>query len=82
MFDILKGSAVAQLAHVGWGAYLTLRLKPHFHWKGFIVIVVFAFIKEVMEALGIAPWEPKQTWASSMIDFAFWVVGALLGALV
>lgn len=77
-----NSNIVAQLAHVGWGFLLT-SVALHFMTLSLAVTAgaTIAFGKEAMEALGWAgklgplSWEGKQTWPSSMEDFAFFMVG-------
>jgi hypothetical protein len=73
---------VAQLAHLAWGAYLPfLFARVHF-WHPFMLTLLFTGFKEALESLGCAPWEDKQTWFSSGIDFLFFVLGCSLTALL
>lgn len=66
----------AQIAHVGWGAFLTLAVTLWLPIGAAALIVLgVSFAKEAFEALGIAPWEPKQPWSSSLVDFGFFSVG-------
>lgn len=66
---------LAQAAHVGWGAALTLILVPYLgHWQAAVTIAAFSAAKEAVESLwGI--WEPKQAWRSGGIDLVFWLIG-------
>lgn len=70
-----NNSFLAQAAHVGWGGFLAF-IVP---WP---IVIVFAFLKELLESLGWAIWEPKQSWSSSGIDFLFWCVGVALAVLL
>jgi hypothetical protein len=82
-FNVLEGDSVAQLAHIGWGAALMFTLAHGLPYVASMMIVAGSmFLKEALEALGVAPWEPKQTWSSSMVDFAFFVVGIAWAAVV
>lgn len=76
-------SFLAQSAHVGWAIALTLaagRLLPVYAAAG--VIAAFAATKEALESLGWAFWEPRQDWPSSILDFAFWMMGTSLAAIL
>lgn len=67
----------AQSLHVFFAATCVLALADHVSLPvSFLVTLAVCFVKEAMESLGIAPWEPKQPWANSMIDFAFLAGGA------
>jgi hypothetical protein len=66
---------VSQLAHVGWGGFLTLIaalfLEP---WQAAAVAAIIAAGKESIESQwGV--WEARQPWKNGLIDFAFFVVG-------
>lgn len=78
--DVTKDSnTLAQLAHVGWGGFLTLLLTLFVGaWWATAVVAAFTLGKESAESLGLAFWEPKQTWLSSTIDVAFWFIGIAL----
>jgi hypothetical protein len=82
--NVLVGDTVAQLAHVGWGIALVLAIAlfgmPT--TKAMLIVLVLAFVKEALEAIGWAFWEPKQPLDSSVRDFAFWGVGVVIGALL
>lgn len=71
-----NSNVVAQLAHVGWGFLLA---AVSLHVATLPVSCFFAGSiaagKEAAESLGIAPWEGKQPWLSSTIDFLFFLVG-------
>lgn len=70
---------VAQLAHIGWGGWLPFLLARVLHsYHGFAWTLGLALAKESLETLGIAPWEPKQPWLGSAIDYTFFVLGALI----
>ena len=71
---------LAQAGHVGWGGFLTLLLGFWLGGPAALVMIGAALAKEVLESLGWAFWEPKQTWASSAIDALFWIVGILPAA--
>lgn len=74
--NVLTGDTVAQLAHVGFGGLLCFIFRRFMTaWKAIALVVAFAAIKEASEALGIAFWEPKQSWGSSAVDFLFFFVG-------
>jgi hypothetical protein len=66
---------VSQLAHVGWGGFLTLIaalfLEP---WQAAAVAALIAAGKESIESLWGA-WEARQPWKDGLIDFAYFVVG-------
>jgi len=70
---------IFQLAHVGWGAFLTLFIADHSAgWIGFLCVVGGAAAKEgVFDPLT----EDPQTRGSGWKDFGFWVAGAVLGFL-
>lgn len=73
----------AQIAHVGWGAALALGFGLFAPAVPSVLLAVgISFAKEAAEATGIAPWEPKQTWSSSLVDFGFFAVGIGLAALL
>ena len=65
----------AQLAHFAWGAYLPFLIARAHYYHPFAATLLIAAAKESAEALGIAPWEPKQTWLSSAVDFGFFLLG-------
>lgn len=66
----------AMLAHAGWGAAIVLGSGLFLPWYVAMLIALgVAFVKEGSEALGIALWEPKQSWSSSMIDVLQFVYG-------
>lgn len=74
--NVLTTNTLAQLAHVGWGGllgYILLRYVPR--KEAALFVAVGAFLKELVETLGLAFWESKQTAISSAEDFAFWIVG-------
>lgn len=78
-----NSNVLAQEAHVGWGLGLVLALALFIGPLSSIILVSGgAAAKEIAESLGVAPWEPKQTWLSSLVDFVFWCVGIGLAALV
>lgn len=82
--NVLNGSAVAQLAHVGWGALITFTiglLTGSLFWAVVAGLVV-AIPKEVMEAMGWAFWEPKQDWTGSLIDMFWYLPGIGWAAFV
>jgi hypothetical protein len=73
----------AQIAHVGWGAFLVLAFAL---WLPAALAVALALLvsfgKEAFEATGIAFWEPRQRWSDSFIDFGFFAVGAGLSVIL
>lgn len=74
--NVLEGDAVAQMAHffAGWALTLTMALMINpFYAAGLVILGSAA--KEAAESLGIAPWEPKQDWPSSITDFGFFCLG-------
>lgn len=74
--NVLTGNTVAQLAHIGFGGLLCYILRKFIGpWKSVAAVAAFAALKESAESFGIAPWEPKQPWGSSTVDFAFFLVG-------
>lgn len=76
---LASGDVVAQLAHVGWGAFLALAFALWLPvWEAALLAAFIGFGKEALEALGWALWEPKQTWPSSWRDFEFWLIGVAL----
>jgi hypothetical protein len=65
-----------QIAHVGWGAFSTLALALWLPlWAAVAISEGIWFTKEALEATGKAPWEPKQKWSDSLIDFGFFSIG-------
>lgn len=77
----IKFPDTATLAHVGWGAALTLAVGMFAGIRiGVAVALGIAVAKEAMEALGVAPWEGKQSWASSLNDVGQFAYG--IGAAV
>jgi hypothetical protein len=69
---------VPQLAHIGWGGFLTLLLLRWIpHWEAAAIVAAFAIAKESIEAIWGA-WEAKQTWADSLLDMLFFFVGIAL----
>jgi hypothetical protein len=73
----LSRNTLAQLAHVGWGALIVVCFAYADHvFLGLIVEVAFAFIKEaVFDPLT----EDKTTQGNGYEDFAFWLVGGIVG---
>jgi hypothetical protein len=69
----------AQFAHFAWGYYVPAKLAQHGVAPiiGVHVSAGLWLAKESAESLGIAFWEPKQTWASSGIDYLFFILGIL-----
>lgn len=71
--------ALAQLAHIGWGAALTLAVARHtssLRWAAGIVLA-FAVLKESSEY-----WtETGETRGSTLADIGFWAVGIALAIL-
>lgn len=66
----------SQIAHVGWGAFLTLAFALWLpSWAAIALALFISFGKEALESLGKAFWEPKQSWSNSMVDFGFFAVG-------
>ncbi len=65
----------AQLAHIGWGGFLTLLAAIFLPME--IAVAIAAAIaagKESTESIwGV--WEAKQPWSSSLIDFAYFLIG-------
>ncbi len=72
--------ALAQLAHIGWGAALTLGVARHASslWSAVAIALAFAVLKEISEY-----WtETGETRGSTLKDIGFWTVGIVLGILV
>lgn len=74
---------ISQMAHVGWGAFLTMavlaRHTPRFY--AFFAVVVFAAIKEfIFDPLTETPLLSGGLKGDAL-DFLFWCVGATLGIL-
>jgi hypothetical protein len=72
--------ALAQLAHIGWGAALTLAVARHTAslWSAFAVALAFAVLKEISEY-----WtETGETRGSTLQDIGFWAAGIVLAILV
>jgi len=79
----LSSNALAQIAHIGWGALLVLGLHDHL-WHLSIAtatgcVISFATLKEaVFDPLA----EDPATRGSGWVDFAFWCIGAALGFVI
>ena len=70
----------AQAAHAGWGMALFL-MVCYWGWGllgGAMVVVGWAAVKEFVFDIVIE----KDTWDSSAVDFAFYLVGAVVGLMV
>ena len=67
----------AQLAHIGWGGFLTLGFALFLPWWiAALIAAGIAFAKEATESLwGV--WEPAQPWGwpGAAEDFSFFLVG-------
>jgi hypothetical protein len=70
---------INQLAHVGWGAFLTLGIAQHTHWYYAAgVVLTFATLKEgVFDPLT----ETKALQGSGWQDWAFWCLGIAVGLI-
>jgi len=71
--------ALAQLAHIGWGAALTLAVARHTSsiWLAAAIVLAFAVLKEISEY-----WtETSETRGSTLTDIGFWAVGIALAIL-
>jgi hypothetical protein len=71
--------ALAQLAHIGWGAALTLAVARHSSslWLAVGIVLAFAVLKEISEY-----WtETGQTRGSTLQDIGFWAAGIALAVL-
>ena len=71
--------ALAQLAHTGWGAALTLAVARHTSslWWAVAIVFAFAVLKEISEF-----WtETGETRGSTLTDIAFWAAGIVLAVL-
>jgi len=71
--------ALAQLAHIGWGAALTLAVARHGSslWSAVGIVLAFAVLKEISEY-----WtETGETRGSTLKDIGFWTVGIALAVL-
>jgi hypothetical protein len=71
--------ALAQLAHIGWGAALTLGVARHTSslWLAAAIAFVFAVLKEISEY-----WTEKdETRGSTLTDIGFWTSGIVLAIL-
>lgn len=67
---------INQLAHIGWGSYLTLALACRLHFYSVLIMIAFAGLKEgVFDPLT----ETKTEQGSGWEDFAFWCAGIILG---
>lgn len=67
---------IYQLAHAGWGAFLTLVLARHIGAYGVLIVLVFAGLKE---SVFDPATETPQLRGSGWEDFFFWSVGIGLG---
>jgi hypothetical protein len=71
--------ALAQLAHIGWGAALTLAVARHTSslWLAAGIVLAFAVLKEISEY-----WtETGETRGSTLKDVVFWTIGIALAVL-
>jgi uncharacterized membrane protein len=71
--------ALAQLAHIGWGAALTLAVARHTSslWSAVGIVLAFAVLKEISEY-----WtETDETRGSTLKDVGFWAAGIALAVL-
>ena len=66
-------------ALIGYATVLTAAFKLH-HWSyGFVAVLVFALVKEfVIDIFG----KEHDSFRFSLIDFMFYVVGAVIGMVV
>ena len=72
----------AQLAHIGWGGFLTLLAAIFLPIEAASAIAVaIAAGKESTESIWGA-WEAKQTWRSSLIDFAYFLIGIAIAVTI
>lgn len=78
-FSTWVQNSINQLAHIGWGAFITVGLAKHFTiFHTILIVVAFALIKEfIFDKLT----ETIAEQGSDVIDFAFWMVGLALGVL-
>ncbi len=83
-FDINSVSGFdAAAAHVASGAAIALGFSLFVPaYVAVLIAAGIAFTKEALEAIGIAPWEPKQSWSSSMIDFCQFLCGIGTAGLI
>lgn len=66
----------AALLHAFSGCALTLSIGLFTHaWLSALIVTAISFGKEAFEALGIAIWEPKQSWHDSLVDFEYFGIG-------
>lgn len=73
----------AQVLHTLTGYAAVFTLAHFMPWRSALALVLaIAFVKELLEALGLAPWEPRQTLGSSGIDFLFFVIGGIAAVLM
>jgi hypothetical protein len=78
----LSNNAIAQMAHVGWGALLTLAPAVMFHTNVLyfaLAVSVIAAGKEWWDSRGL---ESVALAGNSWEDWAFWEVGVTLGVTV
>ena len=77
MFSNWVQKWINQIAHVGWGAYLTLVFGLHMRaLYAAAIIIGFAAVKEgIFDPLT----ETKQLQGSGWEDFGFWMAGIGLG---
>lgn len=75
----LSDNMIAQMAHVGWGALLTLAPAVMFHESPYYfaaAVVVLAAGKEYWDSHGL---ESTALAGNSWEDWGFWCLGASLG---
>jgi hypothetical protein len=66
-------------ALIGYGAVVTAALKLHHAAWGFLAVLVFALIKEfIIDIFGAE----HDSFKSSLQDFTFYMVGAVVGIIV
>lgn len=74
-----SSACLAQLAHIGWGGFLTLAVATWCSpWWAVLVVFAFALFKEFSEF-----WtETSETRGSTIGDIIFWSIGILSARLV
>lgn len=77
MFSAWVQKWINQIAHVGWGAYFVMMLSQHLTvGHAALVVLIFATVKEgIFDPLT----ETVAEQGSGLQDWAFWVLGIVLG---
>lgn len=80
MFSAWVQKWINQIAHVGWGAFLTLALGLHINFR-WAILAVFLFAS-FKEAIFDPMTETKVEQGSGWEDWRFWMTGILLAVIV